>query len=318
ADFTTRVGNNVPILQFENNEAYGAMQGGFTLWWVSSQDPQPYANGQDSVIKDLKLWNTYNKTVYMYPSQKIIFDGLKIRGSFNPSTSRCCGNGVYFADYSSKGIVIRNSDIQGMEEGITAPEAGFGPEPNLTIENTYLRNYVNLAVPTNGSVNGCWMQNKLVVANNTRFDTPPGRTLNAISMVRDVAYAPECLTKLDEMRVYAYNGVATDNFQVYHSNTSVLPRPPSDCTATTRAGINGLLCPIAPLGGPVPPPPPPTPAPTATFSAAPASVTAGQASVLSWNTTNAASVSIDQGIGAVAVSGTRSVSPAATTTYKVT
>ena len=50
------------------------------------------------------------------------------------------------------------------------------------------------------------------------------------------------------MRVYAYNGVATDNFQVYHSNTSVLPRPPSSCTPTTRAGINGLLCPIAALG----------------------------------------------------------------------
>ena len=32
--FTTRNGNNMPILQFENNEAYGAMQGGFTYWWV--------------------------------------------------------------------------------------------------------------------------------------------------------------------------------------------------------------------------------------------------------------------------------------------
>jgi hypothetical protein len=314
SQFTTRNGNNMPILQFQNNEAYGAMQGGFTLWWVSSLDPQPATSAQESVIKDLKLWNIYNKTVYMYPSQKITFDGLKIRGSFS-SASRCCGNGVYFADYSSKGIIIRNSDIQGMEEGITAPEAGFGPEPNLTIENTYLRNFVNLAVPTNGSVNGCWMQNKLVVATNTHFAAPPGRSLSAIAMVRDVAYAPECLSKLDEMRVYAYNGVASDNFQVYHSNTSVLPRPPAGCTATTRAGINGLLCPIAPLGGS---PPPPTPVPTATFSAAPASITAGQAAVLGWNTTDATSVSIDQAIGAVALSGTRSVSPAATTTYKLT
>ena len=245
--FTTRNGNNMPILQFENNEAYGAMQGGFTLWWVSSQDPQPATNAQESLIKDLKLWNTYNKTVYMYPSQKITFDGLKIRGSFS-TASRCCGDGVYFADYSSKGIIIRNSDIQGMQDGITAPEAGFGPEPNLIVQNTYLRNWANLNVPTNGSVNGCWMQNKLVVASNTRFDAPPGRALDAVSMVRDVSSAPECLGKLDEMRVYAYNGVATDNFQVYHSNTSVLPRPPSTCTPTTRAGINGLLCPIAALG----------------------------------------------------------------------
>jgi uncharacterized protein DUF4082/Big-like domain-containing protein/G8 domain-containing protein len=306
--FTTRNGNNMPILQFENNEAYGAMQGGFTLWWVSSQDPQPGAGGQESIIRNLKLWNIYNKTVYMYPSQKVTFDGLKIRGNFT-SASRCCGNGVYFADYSSKGIIIRNSDIQGMEEGITAPEAGFGPEPNLTVENSYLRNWANLNVPTNGSVNGCWMQNKLVVASNTRFDAPPGRSLNAVAMVRDVASAPECLAKLDEMRVYAYNGNASDNFQVYHPNTSVVPRPPSSCTPVTRPGINGPTCPI-PAQGAVPP--------TATFSASPTSIASGQSSTLSWSTTNATTVSINQGIGAVATSGTRSVSPTVTTTYTLT
>src|SRR6185295_7460850 len=120
------------------------------------------------------------KAVYMYPSQKIIFDGLIVRGNFDAGGARCCGNGVYFADYSSKGIVIRNSDSQGMEEGITAPEAGFGPEANLTIENSYLRNNANLEVPSNGSVNGCWMDNKIIVATNTRFAAPPGRTLHAI------------------------------------------------------------------------------------------------------------------------------------------
>jgi hypothetical protein len=69
-------------------------------------------------------------------------------------------------------------------------------------------------------------------------------------MIRDVASAPECLSKLDEARVYAYNGNATDNFQVYHSNSSVLPRPPAACSPATRPGIGGLTCPIAPLTGP--------------------------------------------------------------------
>jgi hypothetical protein len=246
--FTTRDGNNMPLLQFENNEAYGAMQGGFTLWWVSSLDPNPSADAQESLIKDLKLWNIYNKAVYMYPSQKVVFDGLKIRGDFN-ADARCCGNGVYFADYSSKGIVIRNSDIQGMEEGITAPEAGFGPEPNLTIENSYLRNHFNLVVPTNGSVNGVggpgWMEDKLVVATNTRFDAPPGQSAVDVAMVRDVANATEFLNKLDEMRVFAYNGNATDNFQVYHNDPDVVPRPPAACTPMSRPGIVGLVCPIA-------------------------------------------------------------------------
>ena len=77
-----------------------------------------------------------------------------------------------------------------MNDGITAPAAGFGPEPNLLVENSYLRNNANLDVPTNGSVNGCWMDNKLVVASNSRFDAPPGRSADHISMTREIARAP--------------------------------------------------------------------------------------------------------------------------------
>jgi hypothetical protein len=99
SQFTTRNGNNMADPAVRNNEAYGAMQGGFTLWWVSSQDPQPSANAQESVIKDLKLWNIYNKTVYMYPGQKVTFDGLKIRGKLHARPAAAAGNGVFFADY---------------------------------------------------------------------------------------------------------------------------------------------------------------------------------------------------------------------------
>ena len=71
-------------------------------------------------------------------------------------------------------------------------------------------------------------------------------------MTRDVASA-QCLVKLDEARVYAYNGIASDNFQVYHSDAAVLPRPPAGKPPLTRPGINGLTCAIPPLpGGPVP------------------------------------------------------------------
>jgi G8 domain len=256
--FTSRNGNGMPLLQFENNEAYGAMQGGFTYWWVSSQEPQPTSVAQVSVIKNLKLWHIYNKTIYHYPSQLITFDGLKIRGQFGAS-SRCCGDGVYFPDYSAKNIVIRNSDIQGVETGIDAPVAGFGPGPNLLVENTYLRNVQNVNVGTNWSVNGCWMQDKLVEFRNTRFEAPPGRTLSAITMGRSNPNGTECLAKLDEVRVYGYNGNAADNFQVYHSNSSVLPRPPASCSPSTRPGVtNGVTCPIG--ASPTPPtaPAPPT------------------------------------------------------------
>ena len=145
--------------------------------------------------------------------------------------------------------MIRNSDIQGMGSGIDAPSSGMGPGANLTVENSILRNWDNINVPTPSSVNGCWMENMLHVVKNTQLQAPPGRSLSAIGMDRAIGGAIECLSKQVEVRVYGYNGNATDNFQIYHSNGSVMPRPPGSCTPTTRTGIDGLTCTIAPLGG---------------------------------------------------------------------
>jgi hypothetical protein len=243
-------GNNLPLLQFENNEAYGAMQGGMTYWWINSLDPSaPYTNVVESVVKNFTAWHVYNKNVYIYPGAKVTFDGLKIRGNYIDGVSRCCGDGVFFADYMAKAIVIKNADIQGMQEGIIAPEAGHGTEPNLTIQDSFLRNLENVNVPIVGSVNGCWMDNKLVVINNTRFAAPPGQPINNIAMVDDVANVSSICTGVkNEVRVYSYNGVAGDDFQVYNDGTPAWPLPAPPCTAT-RSGINGYVCspPLAPL-----------------------------------------------------------------------
>jgi len=51
------------------------------------------------------------------------------------------------------------------------------------------------------------------------------------------------------------------------------------------------------------------------FSASPGSISPGASSTLSWDVSGAATVSIDQGIGSVALSGSRAVSPVASTTY---
>ncbi len=62
-----------------------------------------------------------------------------------------------------------------------------------------------------------------------------------------------------------------------------------------------------------------TPPTITSFTANPTTVHAGESSTLSWSVTNATSVSIDQGIGAVsASSGTHNVSPTATTLYTLT
>src|SRR6266542_2240342 len=57
---------------------------------------------------------------------------------------------------------------------------------------------------------------------------------------------------------------------------------------------------------------------SATLTASPTSIAPGQSSTLSWTTTGATSASIYQGIGAVPLSGTLTVSPTTTTKYTLT
>lgn len=55
------------------------------------------------------------------------------------------------------------------------------------------------------------------------------------------------------------------------------------------------------------------------FTSSPSTIESGESSTLSWNVTDANSVTIDQGIGPVELSsGTRSVNPTTTTTYTLT
>lgn len=60
------------------------------------------------------------------------------------------------------------------------------------------------------------------------------------------------------------------------------------------------------------------PPPTVSISADPETIQAGESSTLTWNSTNADSAVIDQGIGSVAANGSVTVSPTETTTYTIT
>ena len=88
---------------------------------------------------------------------------------------------------------------------------------------------------------------------------------------------------------------ATTTYTLTANNVAVNPLPSKTATVTVTAA-----------------------APTATFSASPTSIVSGNSSTLTWSTTNATSVSLDNGIGAVAVNGSKIVSPTSTTTYTLT
>jgi len=61
----------------------------------------------------------------------------------------------------------------------------------------------------------------------------------------------------------------------------------------------------------------PPPAPTASLSADPATVKQNRCATLTWAATNASSITIDQGVGSVAPSGSKQVCPGSTTRYTI-
>jgi peptidoglycan-associated lipoprotein len=67
---------------------------------------------------------------------------------------------------------------------------------------------------------------------------------------------------------------------------------------------------------PIPPPTPVAPAPTISLKVSPDAIDAGQSTTLSWTSSNATTVTIDNGVGTVESSGSRTISPTASTTYQ--
>ncbi len=89
-------------------------------------------------------------------------------------------------------------------------------------------------------------------------------------------------------------------------------------TAVNEAGtVTATARVVVAVAPPAPPPPASLPV-INSFAASPGSISSGGSSTLSWNVSNATSVIIDGGVGNVGLSGSTTVSPAATTTYTLT
>jgi hypothetical protein len=243
--YAARDGNAMPILEFTNNEVYGASQGGLTYWWVNSQDPAAAVNPIETLIKDFKVWHVYNTGIYHYPAARITFDGLTIIGK-DPASSACCGRGFHGEDYAANNIRIINSDIEGMNIGVRSSTAGTGIQ---TVENSYLQNHTDVVMTTLYSANGGgWLPPRKVIVSNTRL---AGST--AVDMDWDVRSGGQGNpTQLDQLLVYSYQNNPADNFRVYYNEqaTQNVAGGLAPCT-NHRAEISGIVCANAVAAPPV-------------------------------------------------------------------
>ncbi len=185
-------------------------------------------------------------------------------------------------------------------EAIVAGDKGGVPFCNTRV--TY-RNAGTVAVPRNFAVQFSF-NGVPTFTNTVAGGLPPGAT-DTITFVYQFEGAPYIGINLDSGNVIAESD-ETNNAFAEARQCGGTPVPTRTATAT-------------PTRTPTIPPQPQgcvgTPS-IAFFTAAPATINAGQAATLSWGAvTNADSVSIEPGIGGVAAPGTLSVSPRTTTTY---
>jgi hypothetical protein len=228
--------NDTPILQFQGNEAYGAMPAGLTIWWLGTTGDNWYADAATSVVKDFHVWNTHEDAYFGYESNRLTIDGLVALGDASLLQHGYGAVAVTSGDYLSKDLLITNSDIEGMLAGFEpSMDTGGGTQ---TIQNSYLRNYRNIVLaPLSGTTStSLTIAARKTVVSNVTFAAPNMAVSSYLGPMYDIdmiSYDPSLgvgafnLVQLDQLLVYNYNGVAGNNFQVYYGNQSaayVLPK----------------------------------------------------------------------------------------------
>jgi len=228
---------DTPVLEFTGNEAYGAIQTGVAIGW----------NG---ALQSSRVWHASRHAISAFPADRLAIDGFVARG--DPSVLGSAfetPTGVWFTNYAAKTVTVRNADIQGLRVGVASPffpridtEPGRG-DGVATVENSYLRNYVGVAVATAYTPSTTLAPVKKAIVRNTRFEaltTPVPGQYPAAAVSMNYGTSPGDTGQRDPVIVYDFNGTQGDTFRVFYSNDVPASNAPP-CNAP-RPQIGGFVC----------------------------------------------------------------------------
>ena len=228
---------DVPLMEFTGNEAYGAIQTGVAIGWNGS-------------LSNSRVWHASRHAVSAFPTDRLTIDDFTVRGDVavlgnafeNPT-------GIWFSDYASKSVNLRNVNVQGLRVGVASPfihrtsiQPGRG-DGVTTIEDSYFRNYVGVAVATAYTQPPTAPTIKRAVVRNSRFEPLPGAAAGrypaaAISMNYGMASGDQM--RRDPVIVYDFNGRPGDTFRVFYSLE--LPAEAAPACQAPRTEIGGFVC----------------------------------------------------------------------------
>jgi hypothetical protein len=223
-----------PLLEFVGNEAYGAIETGAAVGW----------NG---TLTDTHVWHSWRHAIAAFPTDRLTVEGAVVRDDASVLSDPIeNATGIWFTNYASKSVMVRNADVQGTRVGVASPffvradaEAGRG-DGRAIIEDSYFRSYVGVAVAT--AYTNEQKPLKQAVVRNTRFegiDVPGPRMYEPAAISMNYGMSRGDLLRRDPLVVYDFNREAGNTFRVFYSlDVPVSMAPCRD----TRADVAGFVC----------------------------------------------------------------------------
>jgi hypothetical protein len=226
------------VLEFTNNEAYGAMQAGVAWGW----------NG---TVSNLHVWHTSRHGLTATPADKLVVDHITVRGDKSVLARQVeTPAGVWMSNYVAKTIVVRDADIQGMRTGVSSPfyqelravEPSRG-DGSVEVEGGYFRDYIGIAVATvysKGAEAGAAVKRATVHdAVFERLDVPADPLNPSVAVSMNYGMASSDPDPRDPITIYNYNKKPGETFKVYYSLEA--PAGVAPCH-DTRPDIGGWVC----------------------------------------------------------------------------
>jgi hypothetical protein len=241
------VPQNQHILEFRGNEVYGLAADGFTAWNLGTDgyDLRPASMGE-SLIKDFRVWHTYEGAIWNYPINKVTIDGLVYR--VDPAAEVYWRPAIVSGDYRDIDLTIRGGSIHA---GSVMGEV-LDPLGNYVIENvdavTREHAFVFQTPATPGTGAGRPASGVTIVMRNNRVQAWPGRSLQTIEMNHYMDKPNSQPEDKYEVWVYDYQGQTGNNFRAYYGvqATQNLYGGMAPCNdTTTRPEVKGITCPMS-------------------------------------------------------------------------
>lgn len=233
-----------PIMEFLGNEVYGLAADGLTAWELGTDGYSiiPPTMGY-SLIKDFRVWHTYEGAVYNYPAHRMIVDGLVFRVDRNatlywPAAFQC-------GDYRNIEITVRRSSIHAgsVFGGCIDPLGVFRFIDNDVTTWWHAFSFETPATPGTGADRP--LSGVTMVLQNNVVRPWPGRTLATIEMNHHLTRGNSQPNDRYDVFVYDYQGQANHNFRVYfhpQATQSMYGGVAPCSTTTTRPEVDGITC----------------------------------------------------------------------------